>query len=159
MSDRIKEIITRESVQALEKLAFIFAMPEEEDIEPGEGKRVDVAVDFSGPFSGSMLIMYPEADLDELAVNMLGLDDDEEINAEQKFDALKETVNIICGNVLPAIGGRKAIFNIGTPVVVGGSESRPDISAAVKVQLDLDEGMGFIYLMFDGGVPEPISVK
>lgn len=154
MSDRIKEIITRESVQTLEKLAFIFAIPEEEDIAPEEGETVDVVVDFTGPFSGSMLVMYPEADLDELAVNMLGLDDEDEIDSDQKFDALKETVNIICGNVLPAIGGKRAIFNIGVPVVAGAPESRPDISDAVKVQLGLDEGMGFIYLIFDGGVPD-----
>ena len=154
MSDRIKEIITRESVQTLEKLAFIFAMPEEEDTEPEGEEAFAVAVDFTGPFSGSMLIRYPVEDLDELAVNMLGIDDEEEITGDQKIDALKETVNIICGNVLPAIGGKTAVFDISAPMFVDESEPRPDISAAVKVQLGLDEGMAFIFLMFDDGVPE-----
>jgi len=72
MSDRLKTIIAKESVQTLEKLAFIFATPEDEDIEPEAGETVDVAIRFTGPFSGGMLLLYPEGDLHELAANMLG---------------------------------------------------------------------------------------
>jgi chemotaxis protein CheY-P-specific phosphatase CheC len=154
MSNRIKEIVTKESVQTLEKLAFIFAMPEDEDIEPEAGETVDVAIRFSGPFSGGMLILYPDEDLDELAANMLGLDDEDDITGEQKLDALKETINIVCGNVLPAIGGTEAVFDIEPPVVITDPGKRPDVAQAVKVQLELDEGICFIYLYFDGGIPE-----
>jgi chemotaxis protein CheY-P-specific phosphatase CheC len=157
MSDRIKEIIAKESVQTLEKLAFIFAMPEEEDIQPEEGETVDVAIRFSGPFTGSMLMFYPQSDLDELAANMLGLDDDEEISGEQKLDALKETINIVCGNVLPAIGGKEAVFDIAPPQIIATAADRPDVAGAVKVQLELDEGMCFIYMLFDGDLPEVVS--
>ncbi len=154
MSDTIKAIVTKESVQTLEKLAFIFAMPEEEDITPEEGETVDVAIRFSGPFSGSMLVLYPQGDLDELAANMLGLDDEDEISGDQKLDALKETINIVCGNVLPAIGGKEAVFDIDAPVTIAEPGSRPDITDAVKVQLELDEGMCFIYFNFDGDIPD-----
>jgi len=154
MRDRIKAIVTRESVQTLEKLAFIFAVPEEEDVEPEEGETVDVAISFSGPFSGGMLILYPRGDLDELAANMLGLDDEDEIASDQKVDALKETINIVCGNILPAIGGKEAVFDIDAPVIIDEPDFRPDISDAVKVQLELDEGLCFVYIVFDGGVPD-----
>ena len=154
MSDRIKEIVARESIRTLEKLAFIFAMPEEEEMEPKEGETIDVAVSFNGPFSGSMMILYPSTDLTELAANMLGLDDDDEISGEHKLDALKETINIICGNILPAVGGDAAVFDIDAPVAIEDPGSRPDISGAVKVQLALDEGVCFLYLLFDGDRPE-----
>ncbi|MCP3950744.1 MAG: chemotaxis protein CheX [Desulfobacterales bacterium] len=154
MSDRIKAIVIKETVQTLEKLAFIFAMPEEEDIEPEEGQTVDVAIRFNGPFSGSMLILYPQGDLDELAANMLGLDDEDEISGDQKLDALKETINIVCGNILPEIGGKEAIFDIAPPAIINEPGARPDVTDAVKVQLDLDEGPCFIYFNFEGSIPE-----
>lgn len=154
MSDRIKKIVARESVQTLEKLAFIFAMPEDEDIAPEEGETIDAVIRFSGPFSGTLMMLYPQSDLDELAANMLGLDGEEEISGEQKLDALKETINIVCGNVLPAIGGKEAIFDIDPPSILETPGARPDIAGAVKVQLELDEGLCFIYLAFDGGLPE-----
>jgi chemotaxis protein CheY-P-specific phosphatase CheC len=159
MSDRIKKIVTSESVQTLEKLAFIFAMPEEDDIAPEEGETVDVAINFTGPFSGSMLILYPQSDLNELAANMLGLDDEDEIAGDQKLDALKETINIVCGNVLPAIGGKEAVFDIDPPIIIETPGARPDIAGAVKVQLELDEGLCFIYLTFDGDVPEVVPAQ
>jgi len=154
MSDRLKTIIAKESVQTLEKLAFIFATPEDEDIEPEAGETVDVAIRFTGPFSGSMLILYPEGDLHELAANMLGLDDEDEIAGEQKLDALRETINIVCGNVLPVIGGKEAVFDIAPPQLIETPADRPDVTDGVKVQLELDEGMCFIYLFFDGEIPE-----
>ncbi len=154
MSDRIKTIVAKESVQTLEKLAFIFATPEDEDIEPEVGETVDVSIRFSGPFSGSMLILYPEGDLDELAANMLGLDDEDTIAGEQKLDALRETINIVCGNVLPVIGGKEAVFDIAAPQIIEAPSDRPDVAGGVKVQLELDEGMCFIYISFDGEIPE-----
>ena len=154
MSDRIKAIVARESVQTLEKLAFIFATPEDEDIEPEAGETVDVAIRFNGPFSGNMLILYPEGDLDELAGNMLGLEDEDNIAGEQKLDALRETINIVCGNVLPEIGGKQAVFDIASPQIIDAPADRPDMAGAIKVQLELDEGMCFIYLTFDGQIPE-----
>ena len=39
---------------------------------------------------------------------------EEEIDSEQKFDAIKETLNILCGNLLPEIAGNQDIFNIKT---------------------------------------------
>jgi len=154
MSDRIKAIVAKESVQTLEKLAFIFATPADENVEPEAGETVDAAIRFSGPFSGSMLILYPADDLDELAANMLGLDDEDDISGEQKLDALRETINIVCGNILPAIGGKKTVFDIAPPQIIDAPVDRPNVAGAVKVQLELDEGMCFIYLSFDGETPE-----
>jgi len=154
MSERIKAIVTKESVQTLEKLAFIFATPEEEDITPEAGESVDVAIRFNGPFSGGMLVLYPQGDLDELAANMLGLDEADEISADQKLDALKETINIVCGNILPAIGGKKAVFDINSPVVVTEPGAWLEDADVVKVQLELDEGLCFIYVKIEGDIPD-----
>ena len=80
--------------------------------------------------------------------------DDDEIAGEQKLDALKETINIVCGNVLPAIGGKEAVFDIAPPQIIDTPADRPDVVGGIKVQLELDAGMCFIYLAFDGQIPE-----
>jgi len=154
MRDRIKAIVVKEIVRTLEELAFIFAAPEEEDMDPEEGETLDVAIRFSGPFSGEIVMLYPEGDLDELAANMLGLDEDDEISVDQKLDALKETANIVCGNVLPAIGGKAAVFDIAAPRIITDPDQRPNVADAIKIQLELDEGLCFFFLNIEGDLPE-----
>ena len=55
----------------------------------------------------------------ELTENMLGLDEGEaEISSDDQADALKETINVICGNLLPAIAGKDAVFDIQPPEIL-----------------------------------------
>jgi hypothetical protein len=91
---------------------------------------------------------------------MLGLEDEEKATLNQKYDALKETINIICGNVLPAISGRQAIFDMGTPKMITESaaireavrkEDRPE--PASSVSLILENGQCDLFLFVDGEIP------
>lgn len=101
--------------------------------------------------------------LQELAANMLGLDDEEGITEDQRFDALKETMNVICGNLLPAIAGDEVVFDIDMPEILpAGQEVRkaariPDErELSAKVSLDLDEGQCSFLLFLDGQISENV---
>ena len=52
-----------------------------------------------------------------LAANMLGVSD-AEADARTRRDALGEVANVVCGNVLPLVGGRHAVFHLGAPHAV-----------------------------------------
>ena len=98
--------------------------------------------------------------LQELAANMLGIDEDEEIEETQKHDALKEALNVICGNVLPAIAGRQAVFNIGAPeMVVPAGEPEPDPAPVAIARLGLDQGSCDLFFYVDGELPENLPVE
>lgn len=94
---------------ALENLAFVFAFDEGEERKP-EGPCVELC--FSGPFSGSFFLWLDSSLLNEITENMLGVDEGAPVTETQREDALKEAANIICGNLLPEIGGREAVFDL-----------------------------------------------
>jgi hypothetical protein len=98
--------------------------------------------------------------LPELAANMLGMDMDEDVSIEEQQDALRELLNVICGNLLPQLGGTQEIFSIEVPEIIDKeaiakfTEGRR-LSGATK--LELDEGYISLMLYCEGEVPVPDS--
>jgi len=113
----LDESIQLVAADTLEKLALMYLV--EEDEASGAGGRPDrvVSVDFTGPFDGRLVVAADDGFLGELAANMLGLPDAADTVAEQREDALKEFVNVLCGNLLSTVAGPGPIFSIGAPAV------------------------------------------
>jgi chemotaxis protein CheY-P-specific phosphatase CheC len=158
MSEQLKEILSRVAGESLEKLAFMFSFPEDERGGMTLDSAVAAAISFAGPFSGTLVMTVSNHLLPELAANMLGIDD-EETTLDQQHDALKETINIICGNLLPAVAGTEVVFNIYAPAIITEVEA---IKEAIKnygnkptsiVRLNIDEMDCDLFLFVDGRIP------
>ncbi|MDJ0721141.1 MAG: chemotaxis protein CheX [Desulfobacterales bacterium] len=158
MSHKYSQLIAEVAADTLEQLAFIFSFSEELDENAlWEDGVTGCHVTFDGPHQGEILLAANSAVLPELAANMLGMDDEEAPSQEHQEDALREALNVICGNLLPRIGGVEAVFDISAPSVLPGDEIRtrleafkvahPEFGAAY---LSLDEGECHIYLRYDG---------
>jgi hypothetical protein len=65
--------------------------------------------------SGSLTLVMPEAMAVEIAANFLGVDADDPAADVAARDALKELLNIVCGNVLTALYGQEAVFDLEIP--------------------------------------------
>ena len=90
--------------------------------------------------------------LHELAANMLGVDEDDETTSGQQYDALKETLNVICGNLIPAIAGGLEIFDIDPPEILTDGdtlEKGSDHKLMSKVKLMLEDGQCDLFLFTD----------
>jgi len=151
--EQIKETLYNVAENVLEKLAFIFSFPEDERDQMDYTTAVATRVSFAGPFSGSLVMAVAAEALPELAGNMLGIDEDEETTTEQQHDALKELINVVCGNLLPAISGKQSVFNVNTPEIVPEGESiiKDDRPQPVSVaKMDIDEGQCDLLLFIDG---------
>jgi chemotaxis protein CheX len=160
MTPRFNEILAKEASDTLVKLAFLFTFPEEDRERFEDETAVAVQVNFRGPFGGTLAMVISEAVLQELAANMLGLDEDEEIEASQKQDAVRETLNIICGNLLPAIAGRQAVFDIAAPEIFTPSGEFTDTGTRTPVavaRMGLDEGGCDLFLYVNGELPAAIA--
>ena len=105
MTQQLKNILTGVTNDTLERLAFLFAFPDDERSQDGPEPAVTGRVEFSGLFCGSLIVRVSTSVIPELASNMLGLEDDAKISGEAQRDAFKELTNVICGNLLPAIAG------------------------------------------------------
>lgn len=107
---------------SLEKLAFMFFLPDSFREPIPFQQAVTAEVSFTGFFSGRLAVVMTEPVLTELTANMLGVDT-EEIEEKHLHDALKETANIVCGNWLPVVGGDEAVFHIDAPRILDPSEA------------------------------------
>lgn len=117
MKTRLDDILSRVTIDTLEKLAFMFAFPEDEEGGGLIDSSIAATISFTGPFTGTLIIGISPRSLPELAANMLGVDDPDKTNQDQQHDALRETTNVICGNLLTGIAGEAAVFEIGLPEV------------------------------------------
>jgi len=142
--------------ETLEQLAFIFSFPDDEDSDALWAESVTgCQVTFSGQRQGGLLMLISSDALPELAANMLGLEENETPPVDQQQDALREALNVICGNVLPRIGGAAAVFDIQKPEVLETgaaralmNEYRSDPQRYASARLSLDEGECQLYLRF-----------
>lgn len=102
-------------VETFEKMAFFFATSQAGSF-PAEAEGLEtVEVGFAGAFSGRLQLGLSASLLAELAGNMLGVENGAALSLEEQYDALRELANVVCGNLLPVIGGREAEFAIGSP--------------------------------------------
>lgn len=113
MSNRPSEILASVACDVFEQFAFMFGeQADREDLIPFEDNHVQVEMRFSGPFSGRLCLTASPEMCIELAANMLGMEPDE---VERPEEALKEILNVICGNLLTALAGAEPVFGLTIP--------------------------------------------
>ena len=138
----LKKIVS----DSMEKLAFMFFVSDafREPIQFQDAVTAEVS--YTGIFSGRLAMVITEPALTELAANMLGIDT-EDVEQNHLHDALKETVNIICGNWLPIEGGDEAVFHIDAPRVLSPSEAAASLTSqpAILEKMSVDEEPCDIY--------------
>lgn len=112
------ELLIKVFTRVVEDLAFMFTeSPEESDEGPLGDAFAKAYMDFRGPFNGTLSIVVPESMCAQIAANVLGLEPDDELFTRQPYDALKELLNVTCGNLLTAMAGEEPIFDLNPPEV------------------------------------------
>ena len=150
----MNNILHHVAEETLENLAFLFSFGEKEDFLGQGSPLVALRVLFTGEFSGELVMRISQGVLPEMAANMLGLDEEDVSEADQ-LDAASETLNVICGNLLPAIAGKQAVFNITSPEILAdgvsyAEENSPRLKASAT--LPLENGCCDLHLLSDGDV-------
>lgn len=157
MEQKVKNILAGVTSDTLEKLAFLFVFPDEERVSDGPQPVIAGRVEFNGFFSGSMVLRMSSSVLPELSANMLGVDDDAEVSPEDQQDAFKELLNVICGNLLPAIAGDHVVFNIEAPEIILENDSNAEMDKEKPLcveRLTVEDGSCDVYLFIKGELPE-----
>ena len=161
MEQKIKDIISSVTNETIEKLAFLFAFPDDERKTDVPSPAITGRVVFGGYFPGSMVIRLSTSILPELSANMLGLDEDE-IAFQDQQDAFKEMINVICGNTLPAIAGDEVEFNIGAPEILSENDALIEVgkeNPTCLTKLMLNDGFCDVYFIIDSQLPDHIMDK
>ena len=117
MSENYTEVLYRVLEESLENMAFMFA----ESIDVNEIAMTatecnKVSMEFTGTlYNGSLMMVVPSNISNELAANILGIEDSSDDAMELGEDALKEVLNVICGRVLTEISGTEPLFDLSVP--------------------------------------------
>ncbi|MBI5590571.1 MAG: chemotaxis protein CheX [Deltaproteobacteria bacterium] len=151
MGDTKKMALAKVVKDSMEKLAFMFFVSDAFREPVQFQDAVTAEVSYTGVFSGRLAMVMTEPVLTELAANMLGIDG-EDVEQNHLHDALKETVNIICGNWLPIEGGDEAVFHIDAPRILSPSEATAAFtrqSPSILEKMSVDEEPCDIYFFKD----------
>ena len=151
MTHSLHDLLLRVAEETFERLAFMFAVPEEEAPESALGSTA-AAVAFEGAFQGRLAVSITDEMLPALAMNMLGLEEEVSPTLTQQHDALKELANVVCGNLLPEIAGPKLEFRVAAPELNENDfpgEPASGQKQATEVRLILDSGQVKLVLFLD----------
>lgn len=118
ISDDSRAAVVQVAAEVLEQQAFMFAEEvSKEDLETAEEAFNRISIAFTGPPSGGLCVTLPGDLSAELAVNILGVDDEDELEEGDAADAVKELVNVICGQLLTSMFGTETVFQLTIPTV------------------------------------------
>jgi len=124
MSENLEEAVSSALLLVMETSAFMTVWPYQET--DGDLAQPDVvaSMTFCGPFSGRLTLHVASEVLPLLTQNMLGELDPMDSVEEKGRDALRESLNMICGNLLTAWQGEDPIFNLSPPEIVSPEDAR-----------------------------------
>jgi hypothetical protein len=149
MPDRLELALSAAAISAFEQLAYCLAEPAPEPPPPGVPSDGVVSVYFRGPATGRLVLRVRGGVLPGIAASMLGRETPPAPAVQR--DALGEMANVICGSVLPTVGGAAAVFNLDTPNHDEPWERHQQgaVPPAAVAHLVVDEGYADVVLMLD----------
>jgi CheY-specific phosphatase CheX len=105
------------ATSTFESLALLFADVPASAAQAEAPLTHAVVVAFEGPSTGALTVAVSDDVAVALAANMLGLAPEAAAaDPALRRDALGELANVVCGNVLPLVAGREAVFHLAAPV-------------------------------------------
>ena len=136
MPSTMEQSLSQTMAATFEELAFICADTKLSDEQSEAPVEVAMTVSFDGPLSGRLVLGATAGILPGIAENMLGANGTCSLSMQR--DALGELANVMCGNLLPLIGGVKSVFKLSAPhAYVAGPEPTgctPAASASIGIE-------------------------
>jgi len=124
------------------RFAFMFVDVVDKFNETGTGNSdyLHVMITFTGKTQGAISLTAPEGLCREMAANILGVDEGE-LNKQSGEDAIKELVNILCGELTVRLYGDKEVFNLTVPCLyrVGWDKWREITADSESIKLYLED--------------------
>ena len=100
----------------LASLAFMFTEDEEGELLPRE-VWLETTIGYRGPASGVLRFQCTRAFSILLAANLLGVTPPDDTAESKGDDAVKEFMNIVCGQLITALHGTESVFDLTIPQI------------------------------------------
>jgi len=151
MKTQIEKVLIESTVRTLEDLCFMYQEPELKDAQENLPLEAAAEVKYrSDDFTGKLLIETRGGLFSAIATNILSNDDP---ITQQKKDALGEIANIICGNIVPSLGGGRWEYKIEPPRSLNKEDLLKEEwqeEPVAEITLNFNDGRADIKLFMDG---------
>jgi len=118
MSSKASDAIASVFPRVLEEQTFLFADPSDLNFAASPPREaVCVSITFSGANAGKLEMGISATLGREIARNLLEIEPGEEPPDSAAQDALRELLNVTCGNILTEMAGDKPVFNLSLPQI------------------------------------------
>lgn len=154
MINQLQSELLKAASSTFERLGFVFPEVELQEWQADAPFAHSARVSFTGPVRGSFQIRVSDDVAAELTANMLGMLDSTDL--EVKRDALGEIANVICGNLVPALGRPEDVFDLGAPVLCSATDDgdTPAGPVAARIELGVEKGRAELTLFLEEGFDE-----
>ena len=98
----------------LKDLAFMFVDGDPAEVSP-DATWLETTIGYCGPESGTLTLQCTTEFGILLAANLLGIDPDDDDAEVRAHDAVKEFMNIVCGQFVTTAFGTDHVFNLTIP--------------------------------------------
>ena len=150
MSHQLLSQLKRATISTFEDLGFVLPAPEVDARQASLPLVWSATVGFRGPVSGQLEVRFTDEVAEALAANMLGTDAD--IDGTVKGDVVSEIANVVCGNVVPALGSSRDVFDLDAPRLSAGSTEDADAEWSVaRLELGVEDGRVEVELFVHAG--------
>lgn len=145
MPSTMEQSLSQTMAATFEELALICADTKLSDVQSEAPVDVAMTVSFDGPLTGRLILRASSEILPGIAENMLGANGN--LSKSIQRDALGELANVMCGNLLPLIGGAKSVFKLSAPhEYVTGNESKDCVPTA-RASIGIEKGRAVAQLL------------
>jgi CheY-specific phosphatase CheX len=143
-------ILGEVTVEILERFAFMLGDPAEANAAPALPSAAWVAtMKFAGPRSGTLGLATAAALARQMAANLFGREPGE-VNDDEAADALKEFLNVACGDYLHELEGNEPIYDLSSPAVAAADRAALAARLAGREQFALNvEGQPLFMFLGD----------
>lgn len=154
MTSQLQSELLKATSSTFERLGFVFPELEIQEWQAEAPLAFTARVSFNGPVRGALEVRVSDDVACELTANMLGSFD--EASQDVKRDALGEIANVICGNLVPALGRPEDVFDLGAPVLSVATDPAPEAveAASARIEVGIEEGRAELSLFLEDGADE-----
>ena len=138
MPNIMEQCLLQKLVATFEELALVCADTQLSDDQRDAPVDVAMSVSFTGPLTGCLVLRATSHILPGIAENMLGTS--ESSSRAVHADALGELANVLCGNVLPLVGGAHSVFVLSAPVVPAENAMHREIALSAEASIGIENG-------------------
>lgn len=117
MQQQATEILTQVFSEVLANLAFMFTDDESPDSAPDD-PWLEVTIHYHGPRSAALCLRCSRGFSILMAANLLGVEQETDDPAPQADDAIKEFMNVLCGQLITTMHGNDDVFDLSIPDII-----------------------------------------